>query len=100
MRFIRGLVGFGSVLALAAGCNAPQPQSPSPGTPSVSATPAPAQSPFERGKYLTMVGGCNDCHTPKKLGPNGPEADMSRELNGNPASDKVASLPMRGKEIF
>jgi hypothetical protein len=37
-----------------------------------------------RGKYLVAIGGCNDCHTPLKLGPNGPEPDMSRLLSGHP----------------
>lgn len=36
-----------------------------------------------RGKYLVLISGCNDCHTPKKMGPNGPEPDMSRELAGH-----------------
>jgi mono/diheme cytochrome c family protein len=38
----------------------------------------------ERGKYLVTIGGCNDCHTPFKLGPNGPEPDMTRMLSGHP----------------
>jgi mono/diheme cytochrome c family protein len=42
------------------------------------------QTRLERGKYLALVGGCNDCHTPFKLGPNGPEPDMSRMLSGHP----------------
>ena len=25
-----------------------------------------------RGKYLVDIMGCHDCHTPMKLGPNGP----------------------------
>jgi mono/diheme cytochrome c family protein len=54
---------------------------------------APAQSPVERGRYLVTVGGCNDCHTPKNLTPNGPEPDMSRELSGHPATDKLAAVP-------
>jgi hypothetical protein len=29
--------------------------------------------------------GCNDCHTPWKMGPKGPEMDMSRALTGHPA---------------
>jgi mono/diheme cytochrome c family protein len=29
--------------------------------------------------------GCNDCHTPLKMGPRGPEPDMSRALTGHPA---------------
>ena len=43
----------------------------------------------ERGKYLVTIGGCNDCHTPWKLGPNGPEPDMTRMLSGHPQN-----LPM------
>lgn len=37
-----------------------------------------------RGKYLVTIAGCNDCHTPMKEGPNGPEPDMSRMLSGHP----------------
>jgi len=43
----------------------------------------------ERGKYLVTIGGCNDCHTPWKVGPNGPEPDMTRMLSGHPQN-----LPM------
>src|SRR5215470_10023379 len=52
-----------------------------------------AQSPVERGKYLVTIGGCNDCHTPKIPGPNGPDFDMSRQLSGNPSSEKLAPVP-------
>jgi mono/diheme cytochrome c family protein len=44
----------------------------------------------ERGKYLVAVMVCNDCHTPRTLGPNGPQPDMSRMLSGHPES---AALP-------
>jgi hypothetical protein len=37
-----------------------------------------------RGKYLVTAMGCNDCHTPLKMGPRGPEPDMSRMLSGHP----------------
>src|SRR3954469_16031659 len=30
---------------------------------------------IERGKYLVNGIGCSDCHTPKKMGPQGPEPD-------------------------
>lgn len=39
----------------------------------------------ERGRYLVSAMGCHDCHTPWKVGPNGPEPDMSRPLIGHPA---------------
>jgi len=49
--------------------------------------PAPAKpDPVERGKYFVTILGCNDCHTPFKLGPNGPEPDMARTLSGHPES--------------
>lgn len=37
------------------------------------------------GEHLVTIGGCNDCHTPKKMGANGPENDMSLMLSGHPA---------------
>ena len=37
------------------------------------------------GERLVHVGGCNDCHTPKKMGANGPENDMGQMLSGHPA---------------
>jgi len=36
----------------------------------------------KRGGYLVSVSGCDDCHTPKKMGPMGPEPDMSIRLSG------------------
>ena len=44
----------------------------------------------ERGKYLVSIMGCHDCHTPFKLGPNGPEPDMARALSGHP--EQVGAL--------
>ena len=50
---------------------------------------APAMSQVDRGKYLVNTAGCHDCHTPTKMGPNGPEPDMSRMLSGHPENVKV-----------
>jgi mono/diheme cytochrome c family protein len=47
---------------------------------------------IERGAYLVRTMGCNDCHTPLKLGPKGPEPDMTRALTGHP-SDLVMPPP-------
>lgn len=59
----------------------------------LAASKAPAGSPLQRGAYLVRIMGCNDCHTPWKLGPNGPEPDMSRELSGHP-EDVTVSTPL------
>jgi mono/diheme cytochrome c family protein len=47
----------------------------------------------ERGKYLVNAMGCNDCHTPWKMGANGPEPEMSLFLSGHPASMKLPPPP-------
>jgi mono/diheme cytochrome c family protein len=39
---------------------------------------------IERGRYLVMVGGCNDCHTPWVIGLEGPAPDETRLLSGHP----------------
>lgn len=43
----------------------------------------------ERGKYLVTIAACHDCHTPLKIGPNGLEPDMDRQLSGHPESKGV-----------
>ena len=47
----------------------------------------------KRGKYLVIACGCNDCHTPLKMGPKGPEPDMSRMLSGHPAGVAMPAPP-------
>jgi len=39
----------------------------------------------KRGEYLVNVIGCDDCHSPKKMGPNGPEVDMVLRFSGYPS---------------
>jgi mono/diheme cytochrome c family protein len=53
----------------------------------------PQQSPVERGKHLVITSACHDCHTPLKMGPNGPEPDWSRELSGHPAELVMPPAP-------
>lgn len=55
----------------------------------------PALDParVERGAHLVRTMGCNDCHTPWKLGPKGPEPDMTRSLTGHPSDFVVTPAP-------
>jgi mono/diheme cytochrome c family protein len=46
-----------------------------------------------RGKYLVATSACTDCHTPMKLGPNGPEPDLSRMLSGHPEHVQMPPAP-------
>ncbi|HEY5309934.1 MAG TPA: diheme cytochrome c-553, partial [Casimicrobiaceae bacterium] len=49
--------------------------------PALAGAPSPQ---VKRGHFIVQSGGCNDCHTPLKMGPKGPEPDMSRMLSGHP----------------
>jgi mono/diheme cytochrome c family protein len=51
---------------------------------------------LKRGAYLATVGGCGDCHTPLKMGPKGPEPDLSRQFAGHPAEMKMGPAPALG----
>jgi mono/diheme cytochrome c family protein len=53
----------------------------------------PASDTVARGKYLVEIAGCHDCHTPFKLGPNGPEPDMARALSGHPQALRMPAAP-------
>jgi mono/diheme cytochrome c family protein len=53
-----------------------------------------AGASVKRGEYMVTIGGCNDCHTPMKMGPKGPEPDMSRMLSGHPESLPLEKDPM------
>lgn len=46
----------------------------------------------KRGAYLVTIMGCNDCHSPKKMGPQGPYPDPDRLLSGHPADMPVAKF--------
>jgi cytochrome c553 len=62
-------------------------------SPADAATSQARDARVARGQYLVSFGGCNDCHTPWKLGPNGPEPDMSRMLSGHPEQLTMPPAP-------
>jgi mono/diheme cytochrome c family protein len=51
------------------------------------------QDNVARGKYLVTIAGCNDCHTPLKIGPSGAERDMNRMLSGHPEQLAMPPAP-------
>lgn len=58
------------------------------------ADPAALQaSHVERGRYIVSFAGCDDCHTPKKMGAHGPELDFSRRLSGHPEGSGLPPAP-------
>jgi mono/diheme cytochrome c family protein len=85
-RTTTALFGMTFVLLAGAGMRAGSNASPA-GTPDAALT-----AKIERGAYLVRTMGCNDCHTPWKMGPKGPEMDLTRALTGHP-SDVVMPPP-------
>jgi hypothetical protein len=61
------------------------------------AAPQASGDEVKRGAYLVQIMGCDDCHTPHKMGPKGLEMDMSRRLTGHPADLKMPPAPELGK---
>jgi mono/diheme cytochrome c family protein len=77
-----GLLAFVSLVTVVA---FQQPKSPyPPAKPMTLASPATSAA---RGTQLVMLGGCNDCHTPKL--PNG-EPGVTRMLSGHPQDAPLA----------
>lgn len=57
------------------------------------AEPPAQRDRVERGRYIVHTSACMDCHTPLKLGPNGPEPDLSRLLSGHPQGMVMPPVP-------
>lgn len=75
------VLALASAGAFAIACNQGKPAE-TPGT-------ATAKTPEEmviRGKYLVGIMGCNDCHSPKMMTPQGPALDTNLLLSGHPAA--------------
>lgn len=69
-----------------AGPRAAKPAAPAPAKGPVAKGPDTGErgDPVARGKRLVDSHDCHACHTPMKMGPGGPEPDMSLALSGHP----------------
>lgn len=70
------------------------------GSAAASPAPSPAPSPdnerseaVKRGEYLVRIGGCGDCHTPLRMGAQGPEPDPALTLAGHPEKLELPPPP-------
>jgi hypothetical protein len=52
-------------------------------------------SMVNHGKYLVEVMGCHDCHSPKRMGPQGPELIPELILSGYPGERPVVNASMK-----
>jgi cytochrome c553 len=51
------------------------------------------KSQIKHGETLVMLGGCNDCHSPKLMTPKGPVPDPARLLSGHAANAQLPPVP-------
>lgn len=61
--------------------------------PTAQAADAKLSPKAARGQYLVNTSGCMDCHTPLKMGANGPEPDLTRLLSGHPEGLDMPPVP-------
>jgi hypothetical protein len=72
------LMVLGTMIFLAGCSNNPKP------APQTVAEPT-AEQLIKKGEYMVTIMGCNDCHSPKKMGPQGPEIIPELMLSGYPS---------------
>lgn len=80
------ILSFTALAALAAACRES-------GDKAAAQEPADEKTLVARGERLVKLGGCADCHTPVKMGPNGPEPDLARSLSGHPSALVMPPAP-------
>ncbi|MET0463183.1 MAG: c-type cytochrome [Chitinophagaceae bacterium] len=71
-------IASGIIIALVA-CNSGSTTTPTP------VTEVSKDSLIKRGEYLVSTIGCDDCHSPKVMGPQGPMPDMEHRFAGHMA---------------
>jgi hypothetical protein len=84
-----GVIAFVGACAVLA-CNSDHTTSKK--TEGITAEAISQDSLISHGRYLVTVMGCNDCHSPKKMGPMGPEIDTAHLLSGHPAKMPLGKI--------
>ncbi|TNE64685.1 MAG: c-type cytochrome [Bacteroidetes bacterium] len=95
MKTITVLTGLALLSLSLTSCLWEQSNAAQPGTAGVSSvSPSTDTQILEQqiayGKHLVEITGCNDCHSPKIMTPQGPAPDPKRLLSGHPSDEKLA----------
>lgn len=59
---------------------------------------APREALVKRGEYLVTIMGCHDCHSPKRMGAQGPELIPELMLSGYPADRPLGKVSKEALE--
>lgn len=79
-------------ICLVSKCTNATEAKPMSGAISSGTTSVTKEDPVKRGEYLVSVMGCDDCHSPKKMGVQGPEVIQELRLSGHPGNSKLPPL--------
>jgi mono/diheme cytochrome c family protein len=94
------LFAFSIVLLMLSQCNEKKPDSSQMNS-KASSPEKPNYHGFENqlewGEHLVIIGGCHDCHTPKKMTVRGPVLDSALWLSGHPSD--MPLIDINRKEI-
>jgi hypothetical protein len=85
------------IAVLLPGCDSNAPVQKTSETPATEKAALSDAELLVRGKHLVTTIGCNHCHTPKKMGPQGPVLDSARLLSGHQAG---SPLPLIDKKAL
>jgi hypothetical protein len=80
-KFIYLIAATVIILAAFYSCNTASSKEP--------ATPLTKEEMVNRGSYLVNAIGCDDCHSPKRMGPKGPEIIPELRFSGYPADRPI-----------
>jgi mono/diheme cytochrome c family protein len=83
------LVGAACFAIIATSCSN---SSQKPAESNLAVTTVSPEDIVQRGEYLVTIMGCNDCHSPKKMGPNGPEIIPELLLSGYPSDRPIVKF--------
>lgn len=89
-----------TILLIFAGCNSKQAENTAQNSDTAQVKFGGYETQEKYGEHLVLIAGCHDCHTPKKMTPQGPEIDFSLALSGHPAqlpAPDVNRKEMEGK---
>lgn len=81
MKFVFSFLALGAVVTFVACNSAPETEA--------KVEAYSKEDKIVRGEYLVTTCGCNDCHTPKKMTPQGPVLDETRLLSGYNAENPL-----------
>ncbi|UAY53459.1 c-type cytochrome [Ferruginibacter albus] len=98
MKSFLTLLCITAIIIVLSNCSEKTPETKETVTPAVIPTYGGFETKIKWGEHLVQVGGCNDCHTPKKMTTMGPVMDTSLWLSGHPEHMPIPDVDRKEAE--